>query len=66
MPFGLLPIGLLGRLTATDTTLHRAGLSLFSALYGRDLALDNDLSPALGIERLSKDALMTAPKDGRA
>ncbi len=54
-PFGLYPTILLARLCGRPATLHEAGLAMLSALYGRDLAADNDILPALGplsLERL--------------
>lgn len=54
-PFGLYPTILLARLCGRPAPLHEAGLAMLSALYGRDLALDNDIVPALGpltLERL--------------
>ena len=56
-PFGLYPTVLLGDITGHTATLHRSGLALFSALYGRDLAADNDLLPAIGFAQLSLDRL---------
>jgi opine dehydrogenase len=48
MPFGIWPTLCLGREYGVAMPLHMAGLQLLSALYGRDLALDNDILPALG------------------
>ena len=56
-PLGLYPTVLLGDITGHTATLHRSGLALFSALYGRDLAADNDLLPAIGFAQLSLDRL---------
>lgn len=47
-PFGLHPTALLARLAGQPAPLHEAGLAILSALYGRDLAADNDILPALG------------------
>jgi opine dehydrogenase len=47
-PFGLYPTILLARLCGRPAVLHEAGLAMLSALYGRDLAADNDILPALG------------------
>jgi opine dehydrogenase len=52
-PFGLLPTTLLGRLVGRPAMLHEAGLAMLSALYGRDLAADNDLLPAIGFSDLT-------------
>ena len=57
VPFGLVPTQALGRLVERPALLHEAGTRIFSALYGRDLALDNDLLPEIGLE---------APVDRRA
>ncbi len=42
-PFGLAPLVSLGRAVGVDMRLHQAGLSILSALYGRDFARENDL-----------------------
>jgi opine dehydrogenase len=47
VPFGLVPLIWLARQAGVPVPLHDAGLALFSALYGRDLAAENDLVPAL-------------------
>jgi opine dehydrogenase len=52
-PFGLYATTLLGRMAGVPATLHAAGLALLSALYGRDLAADNDLLPAIGFAGLT-------------
>jgi opine dehydrogenase len=52
-PFGLLPTVLLGRLVGCPAKLHESGIALLSALYGRDLAADNDLLPAIGFADLT-------------
>jgi opine dehydrogenase len=38
--------------------LHEAGLAIFSALYGRDLAQDNDILPELTRNGLSREQLL--------
>ncbi len=48
VPFGLWPTVCLGREAGIDLPLHMAGVRLFSALYGRDLTLDNDILASLG------------------
>lgn len=47
VPFGLVPTVWLGRLAGQPTSLHQAGIALFSAAYGRDFERENDLLPAL-------------------
>lgn len=64
VPFGLLPTVLLGRLSGRPAVLHQAGISIFSAAYGVDLANINDLLPALALENLSPAELATLCKQG--
>jgi len=64
VPFGLLPTVVLGRLAERPARLHEAGLAIFSAAYGRDLAQDNDLLPALGLERLPAAELQRLARAG--
>ena len=52
VPFGLLPTVLLGQLVGKPATLHDAGVKIFSALYGRDFAAENDLLPELKLESM--------------
>ncbi len=48
VPFGLWPTVCLARLRGVPAPLHEAGVAIFSALYGRDFAGENDILPALG------------------
>lgn len=57
VPYGLAMTALLGRIAGVPAMLHEAGITMFSAAAGRDLAADNDLLPSLGLDRLSPDAL---------
>ncbi|UFN47890.1 NAD/NADP octopine/nopaline dehydrogenase family protein [Roseomonas sp. OT10] len=57
VPFGLVPLAWLGRLAGVPVPLHEAGIALFSALYGRDLAAENDLLPALEAQGLAEEIL---------
>ena len=56
-PFGLYCTVLLGRMVGRPAMLHESGLALLSALYGRALAQDNDLLPAIGFAGLSAERL---------
>jgi opine dehydrogenase len=47
-PFGLWPTVCLARTMGLAAPLHEAGVALFSALYGRDFAAENDILPRLG------------------
>ncbi|SFZ85539.1 opine dehydrogenase [Devosia enhydra] len=51
-PFGLVPLVRLGEALGLDPVLHRSGLALLSALYGRDFAAENDLVGDLDIAAL--------------
>lgn len=63
-PFGLHPTVLLGKLTDRPATLHQAGIDVFSALYGRDFASENDLLDDIGLETMSLAELKTLVRDG--
>lgn len=56
-PFGLHPVCVLGEVCGRPATLHAAGLALLSAMYGRDLASDNDILPPLGLASMGRDYL---------
>ncbi|MHA7870556.1 MAG: NAD/NADP octopine/nopaline dehydrogenase family protein [Salipiger thiooxidans] len=47
VPFGLTTLLALAEAAGTPAPLHRAGLDLFSALYGRDFLAENDFLPDL-------------------
>ena len=64
VPFGLVPTARLGRLLGCPAPLHEAGVGLFSAMYGRDFAAENDLLAALDMESLSLARLQTLCRDG--
>ncbi len=49
LPFGIVPQIALADSAGIDVPLHRAGLALFSALLGRDLAAQNDLLAQLPV-----------------
>ena len=48
VPFGLMPTIRLAALAGVPAPLHESGVSLMSALYGRDFAAENDILPELG------------------
>ena len=64
VPFGLVPTAKLGRLVTHPAPLHEAGVSLFSAMYGRDFNAENDLLAALDIDSVSLPQLQTLCRDG--
>ncbi len=63
-PYGLLVTALLGDIAGRPAKLHRAGVDIFSALYGRDLATENTLLPAMGLDRLDLEELRSATRTG--
>ncbi len=65
VPFGLAVTAALGRMAGRPAVLHEAGVQIFSAMYGRDFAAENDLLPALGLQRMSLDELRDALRTGR-
>jgi len=48
VPFGIVPLEVLAAMADVPVPLHRAGVDMFSALYGRDFRAENDLLPVLG------------------
>jgi len=58
LPFGLVPTVAMATMVGVPAPLHQAGLTLFASLLGRDLAAENDLLPALGLDRMSAAALL--------
>ena len=64
VPFGLVPTAKLGRLAGSPAPLHEAGVSLFSAMYGRDFTAENDLLAALDIDAISLPQLQMLCRDG--
>jgi opine dehydrogenase len=64
VPFGLVPLTALSRSAEVEMPLHRAGIALFSALYGRDFCADNDILPALGLAELDRKAIHERARGG--
>lgn len=58
VPFGLLPLIELGKLASVPMPLHEAGMAIFSALYGRALAQDNDILQELMGKGLTREQLL--------
>ena len=64
VPYGLVVTAALGRLVGKPALLHESGVALFSAMYGRDFAAENDLLAALELESISLDDLKNAAYSG--
>ncbi|TYC51299.1 NAD/NADP octopine/nopaline dehydrogenase [Rhodobacterales bacterium] len=65
VPFGLAVTVVLGDMAGCPAVLHRAGVEIFSAMYGRDFFGENDLLQAMGLEKLDLTALREAVSTGR-
>lgn len=66
VPFGLVPLIAIARAAAVPVPLHEAGVALFTALYGRDFAGENDLLPALGVNGMTARTLHAVAREGFA
>ncbi len=64
VPYGLLMTVRLGELTGCEARLHRSGIEIFSALYGRDFQSENHLLDALDIGGLSLDDMKRLARHG--
>lgn len=56
VPFGLVPLLYLADLSGVDLPLHRSGVAILSASYGRDFSEDNDLLPRIAAADFSQMA----------
>jgi len=64
VPYGLVMTVVLGDLVGVPAKLHRAGVEIFSAMYGRDFFAENALLNALDLPSLSLGDLKKAAQDG--
>jgi opine dehydrogenase len=64
VPYGLVPLIAIARAAKVPVPLHEAGVALLCAIYGRDFATENDLLPALDLERLSAAQLHALAREG--
>jgi opine dehydrogenase len=64
VPFGLVMTARIGRLAGRPAELHEAGVRIFSAMYGRDFAAENDLLAALALDSMSLADLQKLCRDG--
>ena len=64
VPYGLQVTVVLGRLVERPATLHEAGIRLFSAMYDREFALENEFLHALELESYSLCDLQHASRTG--
>ena len=64
VPYGLQVTVVLGRLVGRPAALHEAGIRLFSAMYDREFALENEFLHALEFASLSLSDLQHASRTG--
>lgn len=64
VPYGLLMTVRLGELTGQEARLHRSGIEIFSALYGRDFFAENELLDALDMTGFSLDDMKKLARSG--
>ncbi|MCI5077241.1 NAD/NADP-dependent octopine/nopaline dehydrogenase family protein [Oricola sp.] len=64
VPYGLALTVALGDLTGRPAELHRAGIRVFSAMYGRDFFTENALLNALDLTNKTLDDLRHAARTG--
>jgi len=64
VPYGLQLTAVLGRLVGQPATLHEAGISIFSAMYGRDFTNENSILNALELNRFGLNDLQQAARTG--
>jgi opine dehydrogenase len=64
VPYGLVTTARLATIAGVKVPLHDAGIAIFSAMYGQDFAAENDLLPAIGLERMSRAALQRVAREG--
>ena len=64
VPYGLVLTAKLGDMTGQPATLHKAGIEIFSAMYGRDFLKENTLLEAIGIDDLTLSSLQVLARSG--
>ncbi len=53
VPYGLVPLVMLADLTSTEVPLHRSGIQILGACYGRDFSRENNLLAEIDIRDLN-------------
>lgn len=64
VPYGLVLTVALGKLAGRPARLHEAGIRIFSAMYGVDFMVGNELLTALDLSRYTLDELRQAARTG--
>jgi opine dehydrogenase len=65
VPYGLVPTVLLGDMVGRPAKLHRAGIDIFSAMYGRDFWSGNELINALDLGKMTMAQLQDTVRTGQ-
>lgn len=66
VPYGLVMTVRLGELAGRPAKLHRAGIEIFSAMYGRDFFAENELLDAIEMSEMTVDELSGVVRSGTA
>lgn len=66
VPYGLLTTVRLAELAAVDVPLHRAGILIFSSLYGRNFVAENQILPEIADAFTSPAQLRRVTREGWA
>ena len=64
VPYGLVLTVALGDLVGRPAELHRAGVRIFSSMYGTDFMKENELLAARALERFTLSDLQRAARNG--
>lgn len=64
VPYGLVLTAKLGDMAGRPAKLHKAGIEIFSAMYGRDFLQENTLLDAIGLDNLTLSGLQSLARSG--
>ena len=64
VPYGLVLTAKLGDMTSQPAKLHKAGIEIFSAMYGRDFLQENTLLDSIGLDDLTLSNLQALARSG--
>jgi opine dehydrogenase len=64
IPYLAATLELIARIAGVPVPIHAAALTMFATLYGRDLRLNNDILPRLGIDRMELPELLEFARVG--
>lgn len=64
IPYGLVPFVAIANCADVYLPIHESGVTIFSALYGRDFRRENNLLPDLGIDDMNAEDLHNVLRDG--